>query len=222
MSDAVLHMRAALAAAARAAEEGEVPVGAVVVHEGRVVATGWNRPVGDCDPSAHAEMVALRAAARVLGNYRLPQAELFVTLEPCSMCAGAVLQARLKKVTFGAHDAKAGAAGSVVDLFAEARINHQTRVEGGLLAEECATLLREFFAARRTQAKEKASMQDALRTPDARFAALPGYPFAPTTSATSRDIRGCAFITSTRARATRSWSICASMASPRGATCTGA
>ncbi|MBL8376888.1 MAG: tRNA adenosine(34) deaminase TadA [Burkholderiales bacterium] len=172
-------MRAALAAAERAAEAGEVPVGAVVVHAGRVIATGWNRPVGDCDPSAHAEMVALRAAAQVLGNYRLPEAELFVTLEPCSMCAGAVLQARLKKVTFGAHDAKAGAAGSVVDLFAEARINHQTQVEGGLLGEECAILLRDFFAARRTQAKERAPMQDVLRTPDARFADLPGYPFAP-------------------------------------------
>ncbi|MFN0163978.1 MAG: tRNA adenosine(34) deaminase TadA [Burkholderiales bacterium] len=179
MSDALAHMRAALAAAARAAKEGEVPVGAVVVHEGRVVASGWNRPVGDCDPSAHAEMVALREAARLLGNYRLPEAELFVTLEPCSMCAGAVLQARLKKVTFGAHDVKAGAAGSVVNLFAESRINHQTEVEGGLLAEECATLLRDFFAARRTQAKEKASMQDVVRTPDARFADLPGYPFAP-------------------------------------------
>lgn len=172
-------MRAALAAAARAAEEDEVPVGAVVVHEGRIIATGWNRPVGDCDPSAHAEMVALREAARLLGNYRLPEAELFVTLEPCSMCAGAVLQARLKKVTFGAHDVKAGAAGGVVNLFAEPRINHQTQVEGGLLAEESASLLRDFFAVRRTLAKEKASMQDVLRTPDASFVNLPGYPFAP-------------------------------------------
>jgi tRNA(adenine34) deaminase len=181
-------MRAALAAAARAAAAGEVPVGAVVVHDGRIVATGANRTLRDIDPSAHAEVVALREAARALGNHRLPEAELYVTLEPCSMCAGAILQARLKNVIFGAQDAKAGAAGGVVDLFGDARLNHQTAVTRGLLAAECATLLRDFFAARRREAREESTMPDVLRTPDERFADLPGYPFAPRYLG---DLKGC-------------------------------
>lgn len=143
----------ALEAAREAQALGEVPVGAVLVREGQVIARGFNRPISAHDPSAHAEMCALRAAAQVLGNYRLPDCELYVTLEPCAMCAGAMLHARLKKVIFGAHDPKTGAAGSVIDLFAEARLNHQTTVTGGVLAQECGDLLRAFFAARRNAAK---------------------------------------------------------------------
>lgn len=149
-------MRQALAAARLAAAEGEVPVGAVLVREGQVVAVGYNRPIGTHDPSAHAEMAALREGARLLGNYRLPDCELYVTLEPCAMCAGAMLHARLKKVTFGAHDPKTGAAGSVIDLFGQAQLNHQTMVEGGVLAQECGELLRAFFAERRVAAKTAA------------------------------------------------------------------
>jgi tRNA(adenine34) deaminase len=146
-------MREALAAARQAMAEGEVPVGAVLVREGLVVAVGYNRPIGTHDPSAHAEMAALREGARLLGNYRLPDCELYVTLEPCAMCAGAMLHARLKKVIFGAHDPKTGAAGSVIDLFGQPQLNHQTRVEGGVLAQECGDLLRSFFAERRAAAR---------------------------------------------------------------------
>lgn len=142
-------MRRALALARRAAEEGEVPVGAVLVADGRIVGEGWNRPISSRDPTSHAETEAIRAAARVLGNYRFSGATLFVTLEPCAMCAGAILHARIGRVVFGAPDPKTGAAGSVVNLFADARLNHHASVEGGVLAEECGALLRAFFAARR-------------------------------------------------------------------------
>ena len=142
-------MREALSLAAEAAAAGEVPVGAVVVKDGEIVGRGWNRPIGTRDPTAHAEIVALRDAAARLGNYRLPGCELFVTLEPCAMCVGAMLHARLARVVFGAADPKTGACGSVVALAAEARLNHQTAFEGGLLADECGALLKRFFADRR-------------------------------------------------------------------------
>jgi len=143
------YMRRALELAQRAAEEGEVPVGAVVVAGGAVVGEGWNRPIAAADPSAHAEIQAMRAASTALGNYRLLDSTLYVTLEPCPMCVGAIFHARVRRVVFGARDPKTGAAGSVVDLFAEEKLNHHASVEGGLLAEECGELLRRFFAARR-------------------------------------------------------------------------
>lgn len=144
-------MRAALELARQAAAEGEVPVGAVVVQEGIIVGRGCNRPIGAADPTAHAEIGALRDAARTLGNYRLPGTTLYVTLEPCLMCTGAIIHARVARVVFGARDPKTGVAGSVVDLFAEERLNHHARVEGGLLADECGALLSSFFAARRSR-----------------------------------------------------------------------
>lgn len=147
-------MHLALAQARAAAAAGEVPVGAVVVRAGQVVATGRNAPITQSDPSAHAEIVALRCAALALGNYRLVDCELFVTLEPCAMCVGAMLQARLKRVVFGASDPKTGAAGSVLDLFANPKLNHQTVVQGGLLAAESAALLQEFFKQRRRSAQQ--------------------------------------------------------------------
>jgi len=142
-------MRLAIDQAHNASLLGEVPVGAIVVHEGKVLATGFNRPIGEHDPTAHAEIRAMRAAAQLLGNYRLPACELYVTLEPCAMCAGAIQHARLARVIYGAADPKTGACGSVVDLFAQPRLNHHTTVTGGVLAGDCAELLREFFAARR-------------------------------------------------------------------------
>ncbi len=174
-------MRRALAEAQMAAEAGEVPVGAVLVKDGVQVAGGRNAPVAQHDPSAHAEINALRAGAAALGNYRLDGCTLYVTLEPCAMCAGAMLHARLARVVFGAADPKTGAAGSVLDLFAQPRLNHQTAVQGGVLAGECAALLQRFFRARREAAREQAEplRDDALRTPDARFAALPDWPWAP-------------------------------------------
>lgn len=128
---------------------GEVPVGAVVVREGRVLATGYNQPISARDPSAHAEICALRAASELLANYRLVDCELYVTLEPCAMCAGAIMHARLRRVVYGARDPKTGAAGSVVDLFADKRLNHHTGVTAGVLADECGALLSAFFAQRR-------------------------------------------------------------------------
>ncbi|MDR0378867.1 MAG: tRNA adenosine(34) deaminase TadA [Candidatus Accumulibacter sp.] len=142
-------MREALSQACSAACRGEVPVGAVVVCQGQVVGRGFNSPIGDSDPTAHAEIIALRDAARQRENYRLPDCELFVTLEPCVMCAGAILHARIARVVYGARDPKTGAHGSVVDLFAVERLNHHTEIVGGVLAEECARLLSGFFAARR-------------------------------------------------------------------------
>jgi len=145
-------MRMALAQAANARLVGEVPVGAVMVRHGQVIATGFNQPIGGHDPTAHAEIMALRQAAQQLGNYRLPDCELYVTLEPCVMCIGAMLHARIKRVVFGAWDPKTGAAGSVLDLFAQPQLNHQTEVIGGILADECGQTLREFFAERRREA----------------------------------------------------------------------
>ena len=173
----VRYMGMALEQARAAAVAGEVPVGAVVVHRGQVIATGRNAPVQAHDPSAHAEIVALRAAAQALGNYRLEDCELFVTLEPCAMCSGAVLHARLKRVVFGAADPKTGAAGSVVNLFAQPQLNHQTKVVGGVLADEGAQLLKAFFKGRRVNLHPL--REDALRTPDARFSGLPDYPWTP-------------------------------------------
>ncbi len=146
-------MRLALAQARLALAVGEVPVGAVVVRAGEVIGTGWNQPIASRDPTAHAEIVALREAARRLGNYRLPGASLYVTLEPCTMCTGAIFHARIERVVFGATDPKTGVAGGVLDLYAEPRLNHHARVEGGLLAQECAALLRGFFAGRRAQGR---------------------------------------------------------------------
>ncbi|HSX92833.1 MAG TPA: tRNA adenosine(34) deaminase TadA [Hydrogenophaga sp.] len=170
-------MRLALDEARAAAEAGEVPVGAVLVKDGAVVATGRNAPIGSHDPSAHAEMVALREGARRLGNYRLDGCTLYVTLEPCAMCSGAMLHARLARVVYGAADPKTGAAGSVIDLFAQAQLNHQTQVQGGVLAEAGAALLRDFFKERRMNPHPL--REDALRTPEAAFEHLPGYPWAP-------------------------------------------
>lgn len=144
-------MQLALAQAAMAAAAGEVPVGAVVLRNGVLIAVGHNAPIARHDPSAHAEMQALRAAAQLLGNYRLPECELFVTLEPCAMCAGAMLHARLKRVVFGASDPKTGAAGSVINLFEQSQLNHQTQVQGGVLTQECAAVLQAFFKLRRAQ-----------------------------------------------------------------------
>ena len=143
-------MRRALTLARRAEAQGEVPVGAVLVAAGDIIGEGWNQPVTAHDPTAHAEIVALRAAAVVLGNYRLPGTTLYVTLEPCPMCAGAIVHARVAQVVFAARDPRSGAAGSVFDLLpSDARFNHATRCEGGLMAEESAALLRAFFRARR-------------------------------------------------------------------------
>jgi tRNA(adenine34) deaminase len=131
------------------ASEGEVPVGAVLVHDGRVIGEGWNRNIAASDPTAHAEVLALRDAGRRLGNYRFPGAELYVTLEPCAMCAGAIVHARIARVIFGAHDPKTGAAGSVFDLLQHERHNHRVDVREGVLGAEAGELLRGFFRARR-------------------------------------------------------------------------
>jgi tRNA(adenine34) deaminase len=177
-------MREALAQAQAAALAGEVPVGAVVVKDGQVIATGRNAPVLGHDPTAHAEIVALRAAAQQLGNYRLDGCTLYVTLEPCAMCSGAMLHARVPRVVFGATDPKTGAAGSVLNLFGHAELNHHTEVQGGVLAHDCGALLSAFFRHRRNQQRAQALARhplrdDALRTPDAAFAHLPDYPWAP-------------------------------------------
>lgn len=145
-------MREAITQARAAEALGEVPVGAVVVREGVIVGRGCNAPISGHDPTAHAEIAALRDAAKTLGNYRLPGCELFVTLEPCAMCAGAIMHARLARVVYGARDPKTGVHGSVLDLFAVERLNHHTEVAGGVLAEECSRMLSEFFAARRRAA----------------------------------------------------------------------
>lgn len=144
-------MRIALDQAHNAWLSGEVPVGAVVMRGGQVIATGYNRPITTHDPTAHAEIVALRHAAQLLENYRLPDCELYVTLEPCAMCAMALMHARLKRVVFGAYDAKTGVAGSVTNLFALRQLNHHTEVRGGVLADVSSRLLRDFFAERRAQ-----------------------------------------------------------------------
>src|SRR5215472_3667721 len=142
-------MREALALARDAQARGEVPVGAIIVCDGVIIGRGGNAPIERNDPTAHAEIAALRSAAAALGNYRLPSCELYVTLEPCAMCAGAILHARLRRVVFGARDPKTGACGSVIDLFAQPLLNHHTRVMGEVLATECGALLSAFFAAHR-------------------------------------------------------------------------
>jgi tRNA(adenine34) deaminase len=164
-------MRRALDQALNAQLAGEVPVGAVITQmvDGvpQVVATGYNRPITTSDPTAHAEIVALRHAAQLLGNYRLPGCTLYVTLEPCAMCAMALMHARVGRVVFAARDPKTGAAGSVLDLFAERRLNHHTTVEAGLLADAASALLRDFFAQRRAQqrADREAAASDATPLP---------------------------------------------------------
>ncbi len=142
-------MRYALQLAQKAQSEGEVPVGAVLVRDGRILGEGWNRTIGLNDPSAHAEILALREAGKKAANYRLPGATLYVTLEPCIMCAGAMIHARLERLVFGAADPKTGAAGSVFDVLADARHNHRLRVSGPCLGEECGTVLQAFFRSRR-------------------------------------------------------------------------
>ncbi len=174
-------MGLALEQARLAAAAGEVPVGAVVVRNGQVIGEGRNAPLKANDPTAHAEIMALRQAAQALGNYRLDGCDLYVTLEPCAMCSGAMLHARLRRLVFGASDPKTGAAGSVIDLFAQSQLNHQTEVQGGVLARECGELLAEFFKTRRQEARTTADplREDALRTPDPCFDGLPGYPWQP-------------------------------------------
>jgi tRNA(adenine34) deaminase len=148
-------MRLALDQAQNAWLVGEVPVGAVIMREGQVIATGYNRPITESDPTAHAEIVALRHAATLMSNYRLPECELYVTLEPCAMCAMALLHARFKRVVFGALDPKTGAAGSVVNLFDTPQLNHHTKILGGVLGESCGKVLRDFFAERRSSYKQR-------------------------------------------------------------------
>jgi tRNA(adenine34) deaminase len=148
-------MSEALQEAQRAKELGEVPVGAIVVHRGEIIGRGCNQPILRHDPSAHAEMRAIRQAAQHLGNYRLPECELFVTLEPCIMCAGAILHSRIARVVYAATDPKTGAAGSVINPFADCRLNHQTQVVDGVMAHESADMLRAFFRERRQAEKER-------------------------------------------------------------------
>jgi tRNA(adenine34) deaminase len=162
-------MRQALDQAQNAWLVGEVPVGAVIVREGQVIATGYNRPITEHDPTAHAEIVALRHAANLLGNYRLPECEIFVTLEPCAMCAMALLHARFKRVVFGAFDPKTGAAGSVLNLFDVRELNHHTQIEGGLLEPECGQILRDFFAYRREQYRQRRSQGAVLPETESDF-----------------------------------------------------
>ena len=143
------YMRMAIEQAQLAAQSGEVPVGAVLVRDGQVISKAFNKPIANHDPSAHAEMLALREAALAQENYRIPGSTLYVTLEPCAMCSGAMLHARIDRVVYGAQDPKTGAAGSVLDIFSSKQINHQTSVEGGIMSEECGQLLRDFFKGRR-------------------------------------------------------------------------
>ena len=142
-------MRAALTLAQRARDAGEVPVGAVVVKDGEIIGRGFNQPITSNDPTTHAEIVALREAAQHVKNYRLVDCALYVTLEPCMMCVGAMLHARLKRVVFGAHDPKTGVCGSIIDLPKEEKLNHHTTFEGGVLRDECSAMLKAFFQSRR-------------------------------------------------------------------------
>ena len=160
-------MRIALDQAQNAWLAGEVPVGAVIMRAGQVIATGYNRPITTHDPTAHAEIVALRHASQLMENYRLPECELFVTLEPCAMCAMALMHARFKRVVFAATDPKTGVAGSVIDLFANKQLNHHTQIVGGVLAEASSQLLKQFFAERRAQIK---ALRDERRATSSRQA----------------------------------------------------
>lgn len=148
-------MTLALIQAKCASDAGEVPVGAVMVKDGVLIAQGYNQPICSRDPTAHAEIMALRAASQVLGNYRLPGCELYVTLEPCAMCAGAMMHARLSRVIYGASDPKTGVCGSVINLFEQEKLNHHTEIVAGVMAQECSLLLKEFFVSRRIAAAEK-------------------------------------------------------------------
>ncbi len=162
-------MQSALQQAQNAHLVGEVPVGAVVVRDGRIIATGFNQPIGSHDPTSHAEIIALRQAAQSSANYRLPDCDLYVTLEPCAMCVGAMLHARLRRVVFGAFDRKTGAAGSVLNLFNEGAINHHTEAVGGVMAAESVGLLRSFFEERRqkrTQTLERRAAATPTKVPD--------------------------------------------------------
>ena len=150
-------LRAALDCAREAAANGEVPVGAVLLYQGNIISRGQNRVLRDHDPTAHAEIMAMRGAGRVLANYRLTECELYVTLEPCAMCAGAMIHARLGRLIFGAHDPKAGAAGSVLSVLNHPQLNHKMEVRGSVLEEECGELLRAFFRARRGTATDLAA-----------------------------------------------------------------
>ena len=148
MSDTA-YMQEALTLAAQAAAAGEVPVGAVVVKDGTIVGRGYNQPIAGTDPTAHAEIMAMRDAGKTLGNYRLADCDLYVTLEPCVMCSGAIMHARIRRVFFGARDPKTGACGSAIDLFAQPHLNHHAEVNGGMLADESVALLQDFFSRRR-------------------------------------------------------------------------
>lgn len=157
-----LYMREALLQAELASASGEVPVGAVIVQNGEVIARGYNRPITTHDPTAHAEIVALRQAAKVCGNYRLPDCEMYVTLEPCIMCIGAMMHARLKRIVFGANDLKTGACGSAVNLVSDTSLNHHAEVVGNVLADESVTVLQQFFSARRSEAKARKQQEKML------------------------------------------------------------
>ncbi len=147
--DGTAFMQEALRLAAQAAAAGEVPVGAVVVHDGAIVGRGYNQPIAGNDPTAHAEVMAMRDAGRALGNYRLAECDLYVTLEPCVMCAGAIMHARIRRLIYGARDPKTGACGSAIDLFSQPHLNHHAEVGGGMMADEAVALLQDFFARRR-------------------------------------------------------------------------
>jgi len=169
-------MQEAIALAKEAGQAGEVPVGAVVVRDGILIGRGRNGPVGTSDPTAHAEIMALRDAAKTTGNYRLENCTLYVTLEPCTMCSGAILNSRISRLVFGASEPRTGAAGSVLDVFANQDINHQTKVAGGVLADECRQLLQQFFKPKRINMNPL--RDDALRPPDDWFEDVPDYPWA--------------------------------------------
>jgi len=169
-------MQAAVELAKEAGQAGEVPVGAVVVRDGILVGRGRNGPIGNTDPTAHAEIMALRDAAKTIGNYRLENCTLYVTLEPCTMCSGAILNSRISRLVFGASEPRTGAAGSVLDVFANQDINHQTEVAGGVLADECRQLLQQFFKPKRINMNPL--RDDALRPPDDWFEDVPDYPWA--------------------------------------------
>lgn len=153
------YMHRALELASRAAEQNEVPVGAVVVYHGEIVGRGWNQPISGCDPTAHAEIMALRDAAKTLDNYRLNDCDLYVTLEPCTMCAGAIINSRIRKVWYGAAEPRTGVSESICNLFSQPWYNHHPEIEGGILASRCKKLLKQFFAERRKQ-KESATTPD--------------------------------------------------------------